>query len=86
MGNIAVIRIWPNPFKNEVIIEYHIPISLQNAVLKVHNTAGQLIEAKKLSGNQGKIRTGQNWPSDRLYVVSVISGEKQLLSRIVFKN
>ncbi len=85
-GNITTVMIYPNPFSNEVSVQFNLYKS-DNVTLEVYNTAG----AQILKSNLGRIETGLNhvqFDGSKLpsgYYVIKLSGAKSAISRNVIK-
>ncbi len=77
LANTAI-NYYPNPFTNNIQMEYQSDIS--NPVLSVHNTLGQLIESRSLDQSEGTLQIGKNWSSG-IYLVTIGNRTVRVIKR-----
>lgn len=76
----------PNPFKNETIIEYSLPVSETNASIMIFNLNGQTLKEYKLIDVKGTISIDSTVLTKGLYLYSLISDGKEIATKKMLMN
>lgn len=67
----------PNPFRNELLLEYEWFGNHQNVTLQVYNPIGQLVHQQTLDKrtNKGQVELGQHWANGLYFIQLQLDGQ-----------
>jgi len=71
--NISKLTAFPNPAKNETVIEYSIENNSNNLELIIKNMLGSIVYSTNLNNNNGKISINTLELNDGIYFYSILS-------------
>jgi choice-of-anchor B domain-containing protein len=74
---------FPNPFHDQIHIDYQLPASASRAFLRVFNTLGQELERSPLKTSAGTIELGQRLPGGVYYIFLEIDGQRGPVRKVV---
>lgn len=76
-------NVYPNPFKEQIRVDYQLTEDFQNAYLHVYNALGQRLETIALQNESGYLDLGETYKAGLYFVQIEADGQLSLSKRVV---
>lgn len=73
----------PNPFSNQLILNYELPVWNGLGQLSVVNALGQVVEVQQLGARRASLELGKGWPKGVYTLKLEVPGEGAAVQRVV---
>lgn len=83
LGPTGSLQAFPNPFHNQVRIDYELPASASRSLLRVFNAFGQEMDRVQLSPPVGMLDLGHNLPAGVYFILMEIDGQRGPVKKVV---
>ncbi len=82
-NSLIKLSAYPNPVKTESKIEYRLPINQKNAIIRIVNVKGKVIDQFAVSQSSGQITWNRSDQPSGVYFAQMISGKERLTKKIM---